>query len=315
MLLALALFAAPVSFDAHWQQIGPSPRPLQLNDLPIPGRRKPAPQGGDEAAAPAPAKRDRLSDCLSVGRDNPALAESLAEHWLAEVKVASERVRANQCLGLMRSQQGNYEGAYAAFTEAVGLIPPAQAAGAVPLMAMAGNAALAAGKPQDALTWLDRALIVHDFADNAALGAVQTDRARALVALGRNADAAKALGEAHRLAPEDPEGWLLSATLARRDKDLATAQHDIEEAARLDPRNAAVGVEAGVIAMLGNREDAARQSWQSVVATAPGSDEARTAQGYLAQIGAGPSGVDRGQPAPTSGAASLPRGTSGDTTR
>jgi len=49
-----------------------------------------------------------------------------------------------------------------------------------------------------------------------------------------------------------------------------------------------VGVEAGVIAMLGQREDAARQSWQSVLAMAPASDEARVARGYLEQIGAAP---------------------------
>jgi hypothetical protein len=40
--------------------------------------------------------------------------------------------------------------------------------------------------------------------------------------------------------------------------------------------------------MLDNREDAARQSWQSVVAMAPASDEARVARGYLEQIGAAP---------------------------
>lgn len=283
MLLAAALLVSPLMPQA-WHQIGPNPRPMEFGALPTPGRRKTL-QGGD---APPPEKHDRLADCLTVGRSNPELAASLARHWLEEVKLAAERVRANQCLGMMLSQQGDFDGALTAFGDAVGLIPEAQAVGAVPLMAMAGNAALAAGKPQDALTWLDRALIVHGFADNMALAAIHNDRARALVALGRNADAMAALAKAHELAPQNAESWLLSATLYRRDKNLAAAQHDIEEAGRLAPRDPAVGVEAGVIAMLDNREDAARQSWQSVVAMAPVSDEARVARGYLEQIGAAP---------------------------
>jgi Flp pilus assembly protein TadD len=114
---------------------------------------------------------------------------------------------------------------------------------------------------------------------------VQADRSRALVALGRNADAVTALQEAHRLAPEDAEGWLLSATLARRDKDLPRAQRDIEVAARLAPLDPAIGIEAGVIAVLDGRDEAARRSWESVVKAAPDSDEAKVAKGYLEQLG------------------------------
>jgi hypothetical protein len=36
--------------------------------------------------------------------------------------------------------------------------------------------------------------------------------------------------------------------------------------------------------MLAGREDAARQSWQSVIAMAPESDAAQTAKGYIAQL-------------------------------
>lgn len=300
MLLATLLLAtapAPRPLDTVWRQVGPNPKAQQFSDLPIPGRHRPRssdpltpvqPDGARPDRAPAPARHDRLADCLNIGRDNPAMAVSLAEHWLAETKVPSEHVRADQCLGMMLTQQNDFTGAMGAFADAVSQIPASQAVGAVPLMAMAGNAALGAGKPQDALTWLDRALAVPGFADNPARAAMLNDRARALVALGRTADAATALGQAHTLAPDNAESWLLSATLARRDKNLTQAQHDIETAARLDPRNPAIGVEAGVIAELGQREDAARQSWQSVVAMAPDSDEAQVARGYLEQIGAVP---------------------------
>ena len=80
--------------------------------------------------------------------------------------------------------------------------------------------------------WLDKALSVAPANaptadDNAARGAVQINRSRALVALGRLSEASGALQEAHRLAPDDPEGWLLSATLARRGKDLERAQRGV----------------------------------------------------------------------------------------
>ena len=67
--------------------------------------------------------------------------------------------------------------------------------------------------------------------------------------------------------------------------ELAMAQVQIQEAARLLPIDPEIGLEAGVIAMLAGNEDAARKSWQSVVDTAPDSEVARTAHAYLAQLG------------------------------
>ena len=110
----------------------------------------------------------------------------------------------------------------------------------------------------------------------------------ALVAQGKTADAAAALAEARRDAPQNPDGWLLSATLARRSGDLGAAQAQIETAAGLDPKNPQVGLEAGVIAALAGRDDAARKSWQSVIDTSPGTPEADTANAYIAEVGAVP---------------------------
>ena len=63
---------------------------------------------------------------------------------------------------------------------------------------------------------------------------------------------------------------------------------EIEQAATLAPTNPEIGLEAGVIAVLGGREDAARQSWQSVIDLQPESLAAQTATGYLAQLGPAP---------------------------
>ena len=88
----------------------------------------------------------------------------------------------------------------------------------------------------------------------------------------------------HRLS-RNADMALLLATLARRGHDLAGAQGYIETAATIDPRDPAIGLEAGVIAELAGHEAAARKSWNSVIATAPDSVEAGTARGYLSQLG------------------------------
>ena len=149
---------------------------------------------------------------------------------------------------------------------------------------MAANAALAGGRSEQALTILSAALNDSAKAADAALtGGILTDQARALVALGRNDDAAKAL-ELARAAPDNPTAWLLSATLSRRMGKLAEAQTQIETAAQLQPVDPEIGLEAGVIAVLAGRDEAARKSWQSVIAAAPDSAFAATARGYIAQL-------------------------------
>lgn len=319
LILIPALLAAQAPLPPQvWHQIGPNPRQYQPSPLPIPRRKRvtevpppvpgatpPATQTGIPAAQ-APASGPRLTRytlCLAAGDRDLAAGIAAARTWLTETsKVATPNTAhgaAAQCLGQLLLQQGDSAGAEAAFVESAGQVPATNPAAAA-LQAMAGNAALAGGRAEAALTWYEKALApvpasAPSAEDNAVRGALQIGRARALVALGRLPEASGALQEAHRLAPNDPEGWLLSATLARRGKDLERAQRDIEVAANLalhgDPLGAPIGLEAGVIAMLSGREDAARKSWDSVVALAPDSAEATTAKGYLDQIG----------PAPTSG--------------
>jgi len=151
---------------------------------------------------------------------------------------------------------------------------------------MAGNAALASGDAAGALGLLGEAEGEARTAGSAPLQALAAiDRARALVALGRGEEALAALETATSLAPESAEGWLLKATLLRRLERLEPAQTAIETAARLAPTNPDIGLEAGVIAVLGGRDAAARQSWQSVIELQPESLAAGTAKSYLEQLG------------------------------
>ncbi len=244
---------------------------------------------------------DRLATCLARGRDDNDAGLAYARDWLAQAKTPEERAQPNQCLGLLLSDEGEFGEAQTAFAAAVEAIPASQAAGAVPLMAMAGNAALANGEAARALDWFDRALAVRDFDNPGARGGILADRARALVALGRTADAAAALADARVQAPGDASVFLLSATLARRGHDLRGAQTFIETAAALDPRDPAIGLEAGVIAVLAGHDAAARKSWNSVLTTAPDSAEAKVARGYIGQLGPETgNSFDHAAPAPAS---------------
>ena len=226
-----------------------------------------------------------LEQCLALARTDPGAAEDLARTWLAKAKL-SARAEPGRCLGVALSGQGQWGDAEAAFLSARDDTAANERANRARLGGMAGSAALADGAP-------DRALTALDAAHGDALGAgdphlaaqLSIDRARALVLLKREGDAVAALTEARSGAAEDPQAWLLSATLSRRQNRLAEAQQQIEQAALLAPLDPEIGLEAGVIAALGGRDDAARRSFESVLKAAPDSEAAKRAQQYLDQLG------------------------------
>ena len=246
--------------------------------LPIP-RRKPA-----ASAAPAPGPLPaslRLTTCLQQADSDPSAALITATTWGATAK-GTAAVDPAQCRGTALSELGRWSEAIDAFTMARDLevLPERRAA----LGAMAGNAALAAGDFARADTLLAAAHTEAARTSPVLAGDIAIDRSRALFALKRTDEVAAALSEGRAGSPSNPAGWLLSATLARKQNRLAEAQGWIERAAALAPADPAIGLEAGVIAALAGRDDAARRSWQSVIATAPTAPEAATARGYLAQL-------------------------------
>ena len=239
-----------------------------------------------QAAAAAPGE-DRLKECLEQVQAEPAKAITQATAWLAQTQGA-DRAGPQQCLGAAYASEQRWRPAHDAFLAARDAADPSDYARRARLGAMAGNAALTGSETASALADLAKAEADAALAgDKPLAGSIGGDKARALVALGRNAEAAKALEQARADAPQDVEVWLLSATLSRRLDDLTAAQAQIEAAANLDGNDPAIALEAGVIAELAGNEDAARKSWQSVVAVAPGSPEATSAKSYLAQIGGG----------------------------
>ncbi len=246
------------------------------------------PRGYDPARdAPPTVQQDRLTVCLDQARTDPATAIVTASTWIGEAS-GPDLAFPNQCLGIAYTRLLRWEAAERAFLAGRDAAMADNRILRARLAAMAGNSALADGRHEDALA--DLALAVEDARaanDTVALGEIQIDRSRALVALGRTEEAVQALADARRDAPQNAFGWLLSATLSRRGGDLAAAQAQIETAAGLEPLNPAIGLEAGLIAALSGRDDAARKSWQSVIETAEGGPEADAARAYLDQLGAG----------------------------
>jgi tetratricopeptide (TPR) repeat protein len=251
-----------------------------IGEAPLrPGGLKP--RRATAAAAPV---RSALAQCLDLAAANADRAETVARDWLGR-EPGSGAAEPLLCLGTAQANGGAWDQAAASFTAGRDRAAASDHGLRARLGAMAGNAALAAGKPDMALGLLDQA--AQDAGggeDRATTGDIALDRARALVALKRLPEAASALVEARAATPNNAQAWLLSATLSRRMGKLADAQAQIATAAELLPVDPEIGLEAGVIAVLFGRDEAARKSWESVVKAAPGSPQAESARAYLEQL-------------------------------
>ena len=236
------------------------------------------------ASAAVPIEQIRLDQCLDRARGDPATAIAEASTWLGEASGA-ESSYPQQCLGYAYTLLLRWEAAERTFLAAREAELASNHFRRAQLATMAGNAALADNRGDAALIALALAATDAAVSGDAGLRAVvETDRARALVAQGREGEAEAVLAAARTFDAQNAFAWLLSATLARRLGKLDEAQGFIETAAALSPNYPEVGLEAGVIAMLQGREDAAEASWKSVVEVEPDSEAAATARGYLAQL-------------------------------
>lgn len=235
-------------------------------------------------------QQDRLLVCQEQARRDPTTAIATASAWLRDAN-GDERGLAQQCLGVAYVSLLRWQAAEQAFAAARDATGTSAFDARAKLAAMAGNAALAEQRFADARARFDTAQTDAAAGSDAALrGEIAADRAQALVGLGQLDAAAAALADARRDAPQRSETWLFSATLSRRQGKLAQAQGEIETAAALAPKDPAIALEAGVIAVLAGRDEAARQSWRSVLELAPGTPESATARGYLAQLSPMPEG-------------------------
>jgi tetratricopeptide (TPR) repeat protein len=231
-----------------------------------------------EAATPSP-DTARFETCAALAESDPTRAIDEASTW----RLAGGGLLARQCEGLAYVTQKRWVPAATAF-DAAARDADAKADGrAATLWVQAGNAALAGGDAAKGAQYLDAAL-VRGTLTGTQLGEAHLDRARARAALGKLPEARTDLDLAVKYVPDDPLGWLLSATLARRMNDLPRAQADIQEAATRSPDDASVAFEAGNIAALSGHDDAARTAWEAAVNNAPKSAVGQAAAEALARL-------------------------------
>lgn len=273
MMLSLFLPLLMQSATPYGSPIDPVLRPSEARpETPVePSSRKP------KSAADI-----RFDQCLDQTADDPAKGLLAANKW----QIEGGGYLARNCLGFAYAEKQDWAKALAEFVRAA---EQAQAAGderSAIFWSQAGNAALAQDDPEKALEYLGTALN-QSTQDDMLRGEVHLDMARALVALDRYDEARKRFALVHQLVPEDPLGWLLSATLARRTGDLERARSDIAVAAKLVRTDPAIALEAGNIAYEAGDLVNAKINWEQAVKFDPDSPSAKVASGYLAQMGSG----------------------------
>jgi tetratricopeptide (TPR) repeat protein len=234
------------------------------------------------AAQPLPTLNEvQFAECLELARKDAPSGFTEASLWVQQ----GGGYLARACQGFALATDFKFDEASSVLADAA---KGAQEKGdprAARFWAQAGNSAIAAGRPEIALDALNNALALTTL-NNRERADSEIDRARALVALDMNADAEKSLATARQLSPENATAWLLSATLARRLSKLPDALSYIQTAAPLSPLDPAVALEAGNIAITAGDEAAARKQWEQVVAIAPSSRQANSAQAQLAALSA-----------------------------
>lgn len=229
------------------------------------------------AAVPALADdAQRYRACLESAGREPAVAIPEATKWLG----AGGGVPARHCLALAYLAQRQYGPASLALEQAARAAETARDPHVAELWAQAGNAALAGNEAGRGFGYFTSALASATAPQDRAQ--ILVDRARALVELKRDKEARTDLDESVRLDPTLPYGWLLRATLARRDGDLKAAEASILEAAKRAPDDADVALESGNIAAKQGNLALARQAWTAAAAAAPGSPAAAAANEALA---------------------------------
>ena len=230
------------------------------------------------AGPPDPAEQ-RFDHCVDLATGDPASAETAAGQWIRD----GGGFLAHQCLGIAYATELRWAGAATEFEAAAQGAEIAHDKRGANYWAQAGNAWLASGEAMKARAALNAALAGGTLV-GLQRGEANLDRARAFVASGDLADARVDLDRAIVDAAEDPLAWLLSATLARRMKDLPRAQKDIAEALHRAGDDASVQLEAGNIAALAGDEAGAKAAWNKVIAIRPDGVAGRNARNALKQF-------------------------------
>jgi len=221
----------------------------------------------------------RFNECIDLALDDPKAAIGDAIRWRTE----GGKYLAQHCLGFAYAEQFQWAAATKAFVDAAQEAEVAKDFRTARFWVQAGNAALAGGQADAALAHLSAALVQGTLTGQEK-GEAHLDLARVHVARKDYAAAKREFDLVHKLVPEDPLGWLLSATLARREGQLERAKADIGVAAKLAPKDADIALETGNIAYQGGDVAGAKLNWEQAIAIKDNGLAARQARQYLTQL-------------------------------
>jgi len=237
-----------------------------------------------EVRAPAQAKPpsaksknpldSRFNECVDEAAEDPGKGLLAANKW----QIEGGGYLARNCLGFAYAELQNWPKAVAEFVQSA----EGDERAAI-FWSQAGNAALAQGNHAEAVKYFEAALAQNTL-DDLLKGEVHLDMARVFVALDQYDQAKKEFAIVQALVPQDPFGWLLSATLARRMGDLVQAKSDIAVAAKLAGTDPAVALEAGNIAYQAGDLANAKSNWEQAIKFGPDSPSAKAASRYLSQL-------------------------------
>ncbi len=212
----------------------------------------------------------RYDGCVRAIPTDAQKAEEFAIQWQA----LGGGLPARHCQALAQLQQGKNAAAALTLSKAAQAAEAQKSPMAADFWGQAGNAALLAGDAKGAVAHFASGLAaVGEFAPVRSANLL-IDRARAYTELADAKSARADLDRALALAPSESTGWLLSATLARRQDDLPRARTDIAKAAELAPADADIRFEQGAILAAGGDIPAARALWEALVKQSPGTEAA-----------------------------------------
>lgn len=222
----------------------------------------------------------RYDGCVRAIPTDARAAEEFAIQWQSK----GGGLPARHCQALAQLELGNPAGAAQTLAKAAQAAETQKAPQAADFWGQAGNAAMLAGDAKGAVGHFNSAIVAAGEFAPIRTANLLIDRARAQVELGNFAAARTDLDRATGLAPNEPAGWLLSATLARRQNDLARAKADIARAAAIAPGDPDVQFEQGAILSAAGDLAGARTIWETVVKSAPGTPAATLAAKALAAL-------------------------------
>lgn len=232
-----------------------------------------------ELSAPKNLTELRLNECLDLAVNDPNSGIIAANEW----KIEGGGFFADHCLGFAYAVDFKFDAAIIAFDNAAQAAAAENDDRAARFWLQAGNAALAAQKPTEAIGFIDAAFSLG-ILEGEQLGEAHLDKARAMVAIKLEEKAGAELLLAQKFAPQDPLVWLLSATLNRRLGKTAQARLDVDVAAQLAPRDSSVALEQGNIEITDGNYAAAEKHWRNALELRPDGRVADNVRALLKQL-------------------------------